>query len=224
MKLSSLLGLEVSAARRFLRSGVPVLGALTAAVTALPDPRVPREFAAVLVVVMGMYSSMVAHEDGAGGRWALLRSLPVPPEDLVRARFLATAAMLLAVAGPGLLTLAAVGAVNGSSAFTPFAGSAAWMWAVTFGTTLAQVGYLTAAYFRLGYRRGYSLLRGVVTMGLVFHLTDQASQSTSPWVSAHPIAALAVVLGGALLFYLLCYQYSASHFPDLEIGTEVAGQ
>lgn len=212
---------DLSRHRRSLLAELPILAVIAAVFMSMKeDFGMPP---VLIVIGAWSYALQAAYEDDKSEMWVFLRALPIPPAEVVGARFISSALVVflftLVVASP-LLFLATA---NVSSR----------CWPIAIGAALGMVmtALFQVMYYRFGYRAASTWFRYVFFVFFIPVLVPWARLKGNAlvertaarlvaavtWLAAHPAAA--AVLGAALilLLYLGAWVYACRAFARKEL-------
>lgn len=213
---------DLTLQRRSLFAQLPVLAVVAAVFMTMEEglPGIPP-------VLIGMgawtYAVRAAYEDDKSEMWVFLRALPIPPAQIVGARFISSALVVflftLVVASP--LPLLA----------TPNARS--WRWAIAIGVAMGMMmtALFQVVYYRFGYRAASTWFRYVFLVFFIPVLVPWARLKDNPlaermaahliagvtWLAAHPAAGAVLAAALILLFYLGAWGYACAAFARKEL-------
>lgn len=212
------LGLQ----RRSLLAEIPVLALVAAFFMSMT--RGAAGMPMVLIIIGSWaYALRAAYEDDKSDMWVFLRALPIPPAQVVGARFISTALVVLLFAVLVSCPLAFVSSPEARS----------WPWLMGIGIALGLVitGLFQIVYYRFGYRAASSWFRYIFLLFFIPALVPWARLREDPqvqrmaprlaaaltWLVAHPAAAVVLAAGLILLLYLGAWSYASRAFARKEL-------
>lgn len=213
---------DLSLQRRFLFAELPILAVLAAVFMSMKEGF--QGMPPVLIAIGAWaYALRAAYEDDKSEMWVFLRALPIPPVQIVGARFISSALVVL------LFTLQ----VAFPLPFLATANVMSWCWAVAIGAALGMVmtALFQVVYYRFGYRAASTWFRYVFFVFFIPVLVPWARLKGNPlaetmaarlvaavWrLAAHPADAAVLAAALILLFYLGAWVYACRAFARKEL-------
>ncbi|MDQ7793360.1 MAG: ABC-2 transporter permease [bacterium] len=196
---------------------VPLAAVLMAVLALVMGVHEATAFPVVLVSMMAWGAGLrAAYEDDKADTWTFLRTLPVPPAQVVAARYLSGFLLTITFG----LTIALPLILLGGGAW-PAAG-------VGTGAGVALTGLFNAVYYRFGYRAvstwfRYGLLLvalgGVLLARLILPGVDWPLLlgEVGTWLAANPALMPWLAGAGVLALYTTCWAYATWAFCRKEL-------
>lgn len=209
---------DISIHRRTLLFNVPTMVFMMLVLGSFMGPQAANGIPVVLIMMSAWaFSLRAAYEDDKADMWTFLRALPIPPSQIVGARFVSSAIVILAFT---LLITIPMPLVDRAGTF--------WPWAVTTGAGIGLLitGLFNAAYFRLGYRLTATWFNYVFFLlflpavipwhrlhgvpGINTFLETLAPAIT--WLETHRTAAITLAVVLVLCLWLASWAYATRAF------------